>query len=127
MGKQYGRRRKADGESVHFRSARLEELIREEINSVLEGEINDPRLDGTRVLAVELARDGSCARLWFDARAESAERALAGASGFLRSRLCDALELKRVPELRFRRDPGAWDATLEEEEETKVHSPGEEL
>lgn len=94
-----------------FRGQRLEELFREELNSVLDNEINDPRLDGVRVTAVELSRDGSRARAWFNAARETSESevlaVLERAAGFLRGRLCEALPLKRAPELRFRCDPAA--------------------
>ena len=97
-----------------FRSLRLEELFREEMNSLLDGEVNDPRLDGVHVTRVELSRDGSRARIWFQLTktagegvpsADAARAAFEHAQGFFRSRLCDALSLKRMPELRFRHDP----------------------
>jgi len=108
-------RRSRDSSLPHagFRGVRLEGLIREELNSLLEGEISDPRLEDVRVTRVELTRDGSRARVWFvttrsEARAEAAiGAAFTRASGFLRSRLCEALPLKRSPELRFRHDPSA--------------------
>ena len=92
------------------RSQRLEELFREELNSVLDVEVSDPALDGVRVTRVELSGDGSRARAWFvvDALdAEHAGAALERAGRFLRSRLCDALPVKRIPELTFRQDPAA--------------------
>lgn len=90
------------------RTARLQELIREELNFLLRGEVGDPRLDGVEFTMVELSGDGSRARVWFTA--ESAEdagtlEALDGAAGFLRDDLAESLGLKRTPELRFRRDP----------------------
>lgn len=95
-----------------FRSLRLEELFREEMNFLLDGEVSDPRLEDTRVTRVELSRDGSRARIWFAKTSsdvphtpDETRAAFEGASGFFRSRLCDALSLKRVPELRFRHDP----------------------
>lgn len=102
-----GRRdRTRDDESAVLRASRLQELIREEVNLVLRNEIRDLRLDGVRITMVELAVDGSCARLWWwaDATSDKSE-ALEGAAGFLRSRLAESLRLKRTPELRFRRDP----------------------
>jgi len=94
-----------------FRGQRLEELFREELNSLLEIEINDPTLEGARITLAELSRDGSRARIWFAlASGTDPARALAAfgrAGGFLRSRLCDALPVKRVPELTFRYDPVA--------------------
>lgn len=98
--------------SAGFRGQRIEELFREELNSLLDSEMSDPRLAGVRVTSVELTRDGSRARAWFTStHTEAGERevlaTLERASGFLRSRLCEALPLKRAPELRFRSDPTA--------------------
>lgn len=97
-----------------YRGQRLEELFREELNSLLEGEVSDPRLQELHITHVELSRDGSSARAWFvmDQSASVVDRddilfALNRAAGFLRSRLCDVLPLKRIPELRFRHDPAA--------------------
>lgn len=103
-----------------FRGQRLEELFREELNSLLDGEIADPRLESVRVSRVELTRDGSSARIWFVVTqrdpAVSTDRYLIPferAAGFIRSRLCDALPLKRIPELRFRFDPTAIEPSLQ--------------
>ncbi|HEY3494606.1 MAG TPA: 30S ribosome-binding factor RbfA [Polyangiaceae bacterium] len=97
-----------------FRGQRLEELFREELNSLLDGEIADPRLEGARVTRVELTRDGSSARIWFVVTNHDPSVSSAGflaaferAAGFLRTRLCEALPVKRIPELRFRFDPTA--------------------
>jgi ribosome-binding factor A len=115
--------REGSARDAGIRGHRIEELFREELNSLLDSEINDPRLDGVRVTAIELSRDGSRARIWF-ALALGGVRfgvrdvlaALERASGFLRSRLCETLVLKRMPELRFRHDPSALvDPPLPEE------------
>ena len=37
------------------RTARLQELIREEVNLILRNEVRDPRLDGVVITMVELA------------------------------------------------------------------------
>ncbi len=108
------RSRDVSARSAGFRSLRLEELFREEMNSLLDGEVTDPRLEGARVTRVEMSRDGSRARIWFHltktagegaSGADEARAAFDHAQGFFRSRLCDALSLKRMPELRFRHDP----------------------
>lgn len=112
-------RRSRDGANrdAGIRGLRLEQLFREELNSIIDCELTDPRLEGTRVHFVELSRDGSRARVWFSNAPNEAtagalgaselEAAFARASGFLRSRLCEALPLKRMPELCFRHDPAA--------------------
>jgi len=91
-----------------FRVVRLQELIREEVNLILRNEVRDPRLDGVVITMVELAGDGSCARLWFTAEGEEDKRdACEHIAGFLRTQLAESLGLKRTPELRFRRDPAS--------------------
>ena len=106
--------RERSAHDAGIRSHRIEELFREELNSILDSEIQDPRLATTRVTAVELSRDGSRARIWFALASDdgpigvrNAVAAFEHATGFLRSRLCEALALKRMPELRFRHDPSA--------------------
>ena len=107
-----------------MRHPRLEELFREELNSILDLEMNDPRLEGTRVGFVELSRDGSRARVWLSLTrrmtgengAAELEAAFERASGFFRRCLCEALPSKRTPELSFRVDP-ALSAELSTEQE----------
>jgi ribosome-binding factor A len=125
MGK-HRRSQRSATRDAGVRGLRIEELFREELNSIIDSELTDPRLEGTRVSFVELSRDGSRARVWFsiaaiEAGAVSAsdlEAVFERASGFLRSRLCEALPLKRTPELCFRHDPAAQlglDGRLERE------------
>ena len=112
MGKQR-RSRDRDTSDAGVRHPRLEELFREELNSILDLEISDPRLEGTRVSFVELSHDGSRARVWLSVRqaasstrsAAQLESAFERASGFFRGCLCEALPLKRMPVLSFRVDP----------------------
>jgi ribosome-binding factor A len=83
---------------------RLQQLIREEMNLLLRGEVRDQRLDGVSITMVELS--GDCARLWFTGpEGDGVVEAFEGAAGFFRSRLAESLVLKRTPDLRFRRDP----------------------
>jgi ribosome-binding factor A len=102
------RRARAREDNDGGRLVRLQELIREEVSYLLRGEVRDPRLQGVAVTMVQLAGDGSCARIWFTADTEDNDQTIAaldGAAGFLRSRLAESLGCKRTPELRFRRDP----------------------
>ena len=90
------------------RTVRLQELIREEVNLILRNEVRDPRLDSVVITMVELAGDGSCARLWFTAEGDDDRRAACEhIAGFLRTQLAESLGLKRTPDLRFRRDPAS--------------------
>src|SRR5262245_33368689 len=122
-------KRRDEGNDV-ARTVRLQELIREEVSFLLRNEVRDPRLAGVDITMVELASDGSRARLWYtvddeDERVGEGElcspepfaggaghsqgpdrkEAWERATGFLRTRLAESLGLKRTPELRFRRDP----------------------
>jgi ribosome-binding factor A len=101
------RRREREG-GDGTRILRLQELIREELNFMLRGELRDPRLAGAEITMVELSADGARARAWFHADDEPAAlEALDRANGLLREDLAQSLGLKRTPELRFRRDPSS--------------------
>jgi ribosome-binding factor A len=125
MGNRRDRRSRHDSTdpSAGIRALRLEQLFREELNSIFDGELGDPRFEGVRVTFVELSRDGSRARVWYSlphateqTRALSTHAALLHASTYFRTRLCDALPLKRSPELSFRHDPAAPDDLLSHSE-----------
>src|SRR5687767_2403219 len=107
MGNNDNKRRKQRREPQADQGARvfrLQELIREEVNLLLQGEVRDHRLDQVFITMVELT--GDCARLWFAGPGgNEVVEAFDGAAGFLRSRLAEGLGLKRTPDLRFRRDP----------------------
>jgi len=113
MAKHQQRSRDTFARDGGYRGQRLEGLFREELNSLLDGEVSDPRLYGVRVTRVELTRDGSSARVWFVTRTDDTasiddvHAAFDRAAGFLRSRACESLPVKRSPELRFRHDPAA--------------------
>ena len=100
------------------RIVRLQELIREEVNLILRNEVRDPRLDSVVITMVELAGDGSCARLWYTAEGDDDRMdACEHIAGFLRTQLAESLGLKRTPELRFRRDPASRSFAREATEE----------
>jgi len=101
------RRSRPDG-TPGVRSLRLEELIREEMNLLFESEVTDPNLEGVRITAVSLSPDCARARLFYmvkdtntKASSRELEASLRRATGFFRRELCDALSLKRTPELCF--------------------------
>lgn len=104
----------SDPEAVGHRHERLTRILREEIAAVMRDELRDARLDGISITEVELSVDYKNARVGFvsPARAgatrvdrERLERLLERAAPFMRARLCEALDLKQAPALRF-----AWDA-----------------
>jgi len=105
-----GRRRRIFEETsqqgMGTRSARLQELIREEVSFVFDNEIRDAVLQDVRITFVDLTPDGSCARIWYSSEGapREVERALDRVVPFLRGHLAESLGLKRTPEIRFRRD-----------------------
>lgn len=97
-------------ESAGHRHARLQELVQRELVALLRDEVADPRLEPVRIASVVLSVDYRHARIHFTVlqrnetdRADigAVGRALGRATPFLRGRLAEAVDLKRVPELRF--------------------------
>jgi ribosome-binding factor A len=93
------------------RTARLDELLREEISAIIGREIADPRIGFVTVTSVDVAPDLAHATVWVsvigDQKARrSSVRALGRAMPFVRHRL-GALRLKRIPELHVREDDTA--------------------
>jgi ribosome-binding factor A len=96
---------KHEKEGVGHRHQRLERSILEELGAILRDDISDPELEGVELTAIVLSPDSRNAKVHFvvpRGRARTAaERAFVRATGFMRSRLADAIELKRTPDLKF--------------------------
>jgi ribosome-binding factor A len=95
--------------ALKYRRGRLGEALREELETLVEGELADPRIGLVRVSGVHLAEDGRSAQVLVDADGndEEAERSLEGleaAREFIRHELVERLHLRRAPELFFRLD-----------------------
>ncbi len=93
------------------RTARLDELLREEISEVLRREVDDPRIGFVTVTDVEVAADLRHANVWVSVIGVPEERqqtlrALSRAMPFVRQRL-GRLRLKRIPALHVREDQTA--------------------
>jgi len=88
-----------------MRHLRVEQSIQEELSSILRDDVEDPELEGVRIVRVVLSPDYRGAKVHFAVprgRPRSAvERAFARGTPFLRGRLAEAIELKRTPDLRF--------------------------
>jgi len=82
---------------------RLEEALREEIATILEGELSDPRIGLASVNQVHLAPDSRSARVLVAVTGEAEEtmEGLRAASGYIRRELTERLQLRRAPELVF--------------------------
>ena len=82
------------------------------LNELLLSEVKDPRLSSARVSEVDVSGDLSLATIYFntlglDDDPAPIKEGFEQARGFFRSRVAGALQLRRVPELRFRHDTSA--------------------
>ena len=99
----------AESRGAKYHRGRLAEALREEILTILEGELGDPRIGLATVSSVELAADSRSARVFVtvegdDAEAQRTLEGLMAAVGFIRRELAERLHLRRAPELYFQVD-----------------------
>ena len=103
-----------------YHRERLGEALREEIETIVEGELGDPRIGLVNVTSVVLAEDSRSARVFVavDGDDEEASRSLEGltaAVGFVRREVAENLHLRRPPELHFQLDEShKYGARIEE-------------
>jgi ribosome-binding factor A len=93
------------------RTARLDELLREEISGILRRDVDDPRIGFVTITDVEVAPDLRHANVWVSIIGSAEEkrhamRALTHAMPFVRARL-GKLRLKRIPALHIKEDDTA--------------------
>ena len=92
-----------------YHRERLGEALREEIATILEGELSDPRIGLVSVSEVQLAPDSKSARVMVvvdgdEGEAEETMEGLQAAVGYIRRELTERLQLRRAPELLFQLD-----------------------
>lgn len=95
--------------AVKHHRGRLGEALREEIETLVEGELADPRIGLVGVTGVHLAEDGRSAQVLVDVEGDDAEaersmQGLDAAKDYIRRELAGRLRLRRAPELFFRLD-----------------------
>jgi ribosome-binding factor A len=96
-----------DEEGAGHRHLRVQSLVLEELRALLRDDVSDPDLGKVHFVAVVLSVDYRHARVHFVLSGTSGVeprptlRALQRATPFLRARLAEAIEMKRVPDLRF--------------------------
>src|SRR5262245_10796412 len=109
---------RGEEEAAGYRHARLQGLILEELRALLRDDVSDPALENVRIATVVLSVDYRHARVHFTVRGSEdvvtrdrarIDKALARATPFFRASLADAVEIKRVPDLRFVFDGAAMD------------------
>ncbi len=103
-----------------YHRERLSEALREEIETLVEGELSDPRIGLVNVSEVQLAPDSRSARVLVvvegsDEEADASMEGLLAATGFIRRELAERLHLRRPPELIFVQDRSQqYEARIEE-------------
>lgn len=89
----------------YSRAERVAEQLRRDLAVLIRNRIKDPRVGMVTLLDVEVSKDLSHAKIWFDVlqqeQAKDAEDALNHAAGFLRHELGRELKLRVTPTLRF--------------------------
>lgn len=98
----------AQDESGGLRHVRLQGLLLEELRSLLRDDVTDDALADVSITALVLSVDYRHARVHYAVKGANAERerkgierAFARATPFFRARLAEAIEMKRIPDLRF--------------------------
>ncbi len=100
-----------------IRRQRTAEEIRLILSDLLLREISDPRLQDITVTRVDIDRELQYADVYLnalgdDSRQDEVMQALDKAGGYMRRELGQRMDMRKVPELRFR-----WDPTLAYAEE----------
>ena len=94
------------------RTDRVDELLRQEIGSIITREIADPRVGFATITKVETDRELRHAKVWVSVIGQPKERtatiaALTHAMPFVRHQLGDRLRIKRIPMLHVQVDDTA--------------------
>ena len=85
---------------------RIVEALKEEIGSIIEGELGDPRIGLCTVSEVLLNPDGKSARVFVQVQGDDREqqqsvKAINAAKGFIRRELLERMGVRHVPDLSF--------------------------
>lgn len=103
-----------------YHRERLSEALREEIETIVEGELADPRIGLVSVSGVVIAEDGRSAHVLVAIGPDESEAArslegLNAAVGYIRRTVAERLHLRRPPELFFQLDRSQkFEARIEE-------------
>ncbi|MEF3304876.1 30S ribosome-binding factor RbfA [Paenibacillus sp. GYB003] len=91
------------------RVGRVGEQIKKELSQILQSELKDPRVGFVTVTGVDVTNDLSLAKVYLsvlgtDQEKEESLKAIAKATGFIRSELGKRIRLRITPELQFQID-----------------------
>ncbi len=87
---------------------RIEETIRQMVAALLMRKVKDPRVANVSILRVEVSRDYSIAKIYFNLiggsepeKVAEAEKGLASSRGYMRMHIKKQIRLRVIPELIF--------------------------
>ena len=109
-----------ENRSAQHHKDRLYEAIKEELVSIVTGELSDPRIGLLSVTEVTIAPGGKSARIYVAVEGGEREQkaciaALSDAVGFIRHRLADGVGLRVAPDLHFLLDTsGQYGSRIDE-------------
>jgi len=90
---------------------RIEETIHQTVAQLLLRKVKDPRVTDVSIVRVDVSKDYSVARIYFNLiggsepeRVAEAEKGLASSRGFMRMHVKKQLRLRVIPELVFKYD-----------------------
>ena len=112
---------------------RIEETIRQMVAELLMRKVKDPRVTDVSVLRVDVSKDYSVAKIYFNLiggsepeRISNAEKGLSSSRGFIRMHIKKHLRLRVIPELVFIYDSSLDRAMHLEEIIDQIHSEEED-
>lgn len=93
-----------------LRIQRIADRIREELSEMIIREVSDPRLNGISITGAKVDRELTYADIFVSAveghtRSQEVLAGLESATGYLRRKLAERIELRVFPRLRFHWDP----------------------
>jgi len=89
---------------MNIKTERLNNLFVEEISKILHNEIKDKDISFVTVTGAKVTTDLSFLKVYvtsLDDDRDKVLKALNKASGFIRSKLCESIQLRKMPEVHF--------------------------
>ncbi|MFB3916686.1 MAG: 30S ribosome-binding factor RbfA [Terriglobales bacterium] len=116
------------GGAKHHRE-RMTEALRDEISTILEGELGDPRIGLVSVTEAQLSPDGRTVRVFVSVEGDGDEavctmEGLSAARNFIRRELASRLRLRQPPEVFFQLDNSSQYGARIEELLKRIHKRG---
>lgn len=89
---------------MSIKMERLNDTFIEKISEILHDDIKDKDVKFVTITGVRINNDLSVAKVFFTSLEEDRKKVLESlnkASGFIRSRLCEKIQLRKMPEIHF--------------------------